>query len=79
MCLRPFNRSATQSADGLRHRQEGYARRERRLFVEDRPETARQSVQRVAEPVLTGDEVSRRYNESARTVTRCAGQVLVVH
>src|SRR5262245_46732512 len=48
-----------------------------RLFVEDLSATARQAVERVAEPVLTVEEVSRRYNVSPRTVTRWRGQGLV--
>jgi RNA polymerase sigma factor (sigma-70 family) len=48
-----------------------------RLFVEDLSATARQAVEQVAEPVLTVEEVSRRYNVSARTVTRWRRQGLV--
>src|SRR5580658_10415154 len=48
-----------------------------RLFVEDLSATARQAVEQVAEPVLTVDEVSRRYNVSSRTVTRWRRQGLV--
>jgi RNA polymerase primary sigma factor len=48
-----------------------------RLFVEDVSATARQAIEHVAEPVLTVDEVSRRYNVSARTVTRWRRQGLV--
>jgi RNA polymerase primary sigma factor len=47
------------------------------LFVEDLSATARQAVEQVAEPVLTVDEVSRRYNVSTRTVTRWRRQGLV--
>src|SRR5579871_1722046 len=48
-----------------------------RLFVEDLSATARQAVEHVAEPVLTVEEVSRRYNVSPRTVTRWRRQGLV--
>jgi RNA polymerase sigma factor (sigma-70 family) len=48
-----------------------------RLFVEDLSATARQAVEQVEEPVLTVDEVSRRYNVSPRTVTRWRRQGLV--
>ncbi len=48
-----------------------------RLFVEDLSATARQAVEHVDEPVLTVDEVSRRYNVSTRTVTRWRRQGLV--
>ncbi len=48
-----------------------------RLFVEDLSATARQAVEQVTEPVLTVDEVSRRYNVSTRTVTRWRRQGLV--
>ena len=48
-----------------------------RLFVEDLSATARQAVEQVAEPVLTVEEVSRRYNVSPRTVTRWRRQGLV--
>jgi RNA polymerase sigma factor (sigma-70 family) len=48
-----------------------------RLFVEDLSATARQAIEQVAEPVLTVEEVSRRYNVSARTVTRWRRQGLV--
>ena len=47
------------------------------LFVEDLSATARQAVEQVAEPVLTVEEVSRRYNVSPRTVTRWRRQGLV--
>ena len=47
------------------------------LFVEDLSATARQSVEQVAEPVLTVEEVSRRYSVSTRTVTRWRRQGLV--
>jgi RNA polymerase sigma factor (sigma-70 family) len=48
-----------------------------RLFVEDVSATARQAVEQVEEPVLTVEEVSRRYNVSPRTVTRWRRQGLV--
>ena len=48
-----------------------------RMFVEDLSATARQAVEQVEEPVLTVDEVSRRYNVSSRTVTRWRRQGLV--
>ncbi len=48
-----------------------------RLFVEDLSATARQAADQVDEPVLTVDEVSRRYNVSPRTVTRWRRQGLV--
>src|SRR6516165_9614054 len=48
-----------------------------RLFVEDLSATARQAIEQVEEPVLTVDEVTRRYNVSSRTVSRWRGQGLV--
>src|SRR5271155_5329321 len=48
-----------------------------RLFVEDLSATARKGVEQVDEPVLTVDEVSRRFNVSPRTVTRWRRQGLV--
>ncbi len=48
-----------------------------RLFVEDLSATARQAADQVDEPVLTVDEVSRRYNVSPRTVARWRRQGLV--
>ena len=48
-----------------------------RMFVEDLSATARQAVEQVEEPVLTVDEVSRRYNVSSRTVARWRRQGLV--
>ena len=48
-----------------------------RLFVEDLSATVRQTVEQAAEPVLTVDEVSRRFNVSTRTVTRWRRQGLV--
>ena len=47
------------------------------LFVEDLSATARQAVEQVAEPVLTVEQVSRRYSVSPRTVTRWRRQGLV--
>ena len=47
------------------------------MFVEDLSATARQAVEQVEEPVLTVDEVSRRYNVSSRTVARWRRQGLV--
>ncbi len=55
----------------------GDVRHDLGLFVEDLSATARQAVEQVAEPVLTVDEVSRRYNVSTRTVTRWRRQGLV--
>ncbi len=48
-----------------------------RLFVEDLSATVGQKVEQVAEPVLTVDGVSRRYNVSTRTVKRWRSQGLV--
>jgi RNA polymerase sigma factor (sigma-70 family) len=48
-----------------------------RMFVEDLSATACQAVEQVEEPVLTVDEVSRRYNVSSRTVARWRRQGLV--
>ncbi len=48
-----------------------------RMFVEDLSATARQAIEQVEEPVLTVDEVSRRYNVSSRTVARWRRQGLV--
>ncbi len=48
-----------------------------RMFVEDLSATARQAVEQVEEPVLTVDDVSRRYNVSSRTVARWRRQGLV--
>ena len=48
-----------------------------RMFVEDLSATARQAVEQVQEPVLTVDEVSRRYHVSSRTVARWRRQGLV--
>src|SRR5262249_42601000 len=45
--------------------------------VEELSATARQTADQVSEPVLTVDEVSRRYNVSSRTVTRWRRQGLV--
>jgi RNA polymerase primary sigma factor len=55
----------------------GDVRHDLGLFVEDLSATARQAVEQVAEPVLTVEEVSRRYNVSTRTVTRWRRQGLV--
>ena len=48
-----------------------------RMFVEDLSATARQAVEQVEEPVLTVEEVSRRFNVSPRTVARWRRQGLV--
>jgi len=48
-----------------------------RLFVEDLSATLRLPVEQVAEPVLTVDEVSRKFNISTRTVTRWRRRGLV--
>jgi RNA polymerase sigma factor (sigma-70 family) len=48
-----------------------------RLFVEDLSATIQQKVDQAAEPVLTVDAVSRRFNVSVRTVTRWRRQGLV--
>jgi RNA polymerase primary sigma factor len=48
-----------------------------RLFVEDLSGTVGQKVEQAAEPVLTVDAVSRRFNVSTRTVARWRGQGLV--
>ncbi|WP_165069495.1 sigma-70 family RNA polymerase sigma factor [Paludisphaera rhizosphaerae] len=53
------------------------ARRDLRQFVEDLSATVRQPVEQAAEPVLTVDEVSKKYNVSTRTVTRWRRQGLV--
>jgi RNA polymerase sigma factor (sigma-70 family) len=55
----------------------GDVKHDLRLFVEDLSATTRQAVEQVDEPVLTVDEVSRRYNVSPRTVTRWRCQGLV--
>jgi len=55
----------------------GDVRHDLGLFVEDLSATARQAVEHVAEPVLTVDEVSRRFSVSTRTVTRWRRQGLV--
>ncbi len=55
----------------------GDVRHDLGLFVEDLSATARQAVEQVAEPVLTVEEVGRRYNVSTRTVTRWRRQGLV--
>jgi RNA polymerase primary sigma factor len=48
-----------------------------RLFVEDLSGTVGQTADQAAEPVLTVDAVSRRYNVSTRTVARWRDQGLV--
>ncbi len=48
-----------------------------RLFVEDLSKTVGQKAEQVAEPVLTVDAVSRRFNVSTRTITRWRRQGLV--
>ncbi len=48
-----------------------------RLYVEDLSEALGQTVEQAAEPVLTVEEVSRRYNVTTRTITRWRGQGLV--
>ncbi len=48
-----------------------------RLLVEDLSAAVGQSVDQAAEPVLTVEEASRRYNVSTRTITRWRGQGLV--
>ncbi|WP_165251761.1 sigma-70 family RNA polymerase sigma factor [Paludisphaera soli] len=53
------------------------ARRDLRQFVEDLSATVRQPVEQATEPVLTVDEVSKKYNVSTRTVTRWRRQGLV--
>jgi RNA polymerase sigma factor (sigma-70 family) len=52
-------------------------RHDLRLFVEDLSATVEQKAEQVAEPVLTVDAVSRRFNVSVRTVTRWRRQGLV--
>jgi len=47
------------------------------LFVEALPATVRQTVEQASEPVLTVEEVSRRFNVSSRTVGRWRRQGLV--
>jgi RNA polymerase primary sigma factor len=48
-----------------------------RLYVEDLSASLGQTVEQSPEPVLTVEEVSRRYNVSTRTITRWRGQGLV--
>jgi RNA polymerase sigma factor (sigma-70 family) len=48
-----------------------------RLFVEDLSSTVGQAAEQAAEPVLTVDAVSRRFNVSTRTVTRWRRRGLV--
>src|SRR4051794_14497691 len=52
-------------------------RHDLRLFVEDLSATVEQRAEQATEPVLTMDEVSRRFNVSVRTVTRWRRQGLV--
>jgi RNA polymerase sigma factor (sigma-70 family) len=52
-------------------------RHDLRLFVEDLSATVEQKAEQATEPVLTVDEVSRRFNVSVRTVTRWRRQGLV--
>ena len=52
-------------------------RHDLRLFVEDLSGTVGQAAEQAAEPVLTVDAVSRRFNVSTRTVARWRGQGLV--
>src|SRR3954469_5636218 len=52
-------------------------RHDLRLFIEDLSGTVGQSADQAAEPVLTVDAVSRRFNVSTRTITRWRRQGLV--
>src|ERR1700753_1073146 len=52
-------------------------RHDLRLFIEDLSGTVGQAAEQAAEPVLTVDAVSARYNVSTRTVTRWRRQGLV--
>jgi RNA polymerase sigma factor (sigma-70 family) len=52
-------------------------RHDLRLFVEDLSATVGQTVDQVSEPVLTVEEVSRRFNVTSRTVGRWRRQGLV--
>ena len=52
-------------------------RHDLRMFVEDLSGTVGQQAEQMAEPVLTVDAVSRRFNVSTRTVARWRGQGLV--
>src|SRR5215218_7864082 len=52
-------------------------RHDLRLFIEDLSGTVGQTAEQAAEPVLTVDAVSRRYNVSTRTVARWRRQGLV--
>ena len=52
-------------------------RQDLRMLVEDLSASASQPVEQVAEPVLTVEEASKRYNVSTRTITRWRGQGLV--
>lgn len=55
----------------------GDVQKDLRLFVEDLSATLRMTVEQVDEPVLTVDEVSRKFNISTRTVSRWRGRGLV--
>ncbi len=55
----------------------GDVRHDLRMFVEDLSRTVGQRADQAAEPVLTVDAVSRRFNVSPRTVTRWRRQGLV--
>ena len=55
----------------------GDVRNDLRLFIEDLSATVGQKLEQAAEPVLTVDAVSRRYNVSTRTVNRWRSQGLV--
>jgi RNA polymerase sigma factor (sigma-70 family) len=52
-------------------------RHDLRLFVEDLARTAHQPAEQAGEPVLTVDEVSKKFNVSTRTVARWRHQGLV--
>jgi RNA polymerase sigma factor (sigma-70 family) len=52
-------------------------RHDLRMFVEELSGTLAQKIEQAREPVLTVEEVSRRYNVSTRTVTRWRRQGLV--
>ncbi|QEH34620.1 RNA polymerase sigma factor SigA [Aquisphaera giovannonii] len=55
----------------------GDVRHDLRLLIEDLSSTIRQGVEQAAEPVLTVEEVGKRFNVSTRTVTRWRRQGLV--
>src|SRR4051794_9707721 len=55
----------------------GDIRHDLRIFVEDLSATVGQKAEHAAEPVLTVDAVSRRFNVSTRTITRWRRQGLV--